>query len=82
MQNIGTLGKCPDTVLIQAQGATGDQVDRDVAMAKSLNEYNKATGQVPERDQAQVYGQAGWKPVSQKVSEAAGVASVPDSATE
>ena len=48
----------------------------------ALNEYNKATGQVPERDQAQVYGQDGWKPVSQKVNEAAGVASVPDSATE
>ena len=40
MQNVGGLsGKCPDIVLIQAEGKTGDQVDRDVAMAKSANEY-------------------------------------------
>jgi hypothetical protein len=56
MQNVGGLsGKCPDIVLIQAEGKTGDQVDRDVAMAKSANEYRKQMGQVPEQNKAQVY---------------------------
>ena len=61
MQNVGGLsGKSPDIVLIQAEGKTGDQVDRDVAMAKSANEYRKQMGQVPEQNHAQIYD-GSWK---------------------
>jgi hypothetical protein len=52
-----------DTVLVQAQGKTGVQSDRDVAMAKALHQQSKAMGKAPEGDQAQVYTGAGWKPV-------------------
>jgi hypothetical protein len=51
-----------DTVLVQAEGKTGDQVQRDTEMAKSLHDYSKAMGQVPERDQAQKYD-GSWKPL-------------------
>ena len=63
MQNISSNGCSPDIVLVQAEGKTGDQVDRDVAMAKSANDYRKSMGQVPERDQAQVYD-GSWRGVS------------------
>ncbi len=64
MQNISSNGngQGPDIVLIQTEGKTGDQVDRDVAMAKSANEFRKGMGQVPEVNQAQVYDGA-WKGV-------------------
>jgi hypothetical protein len=52
-----------DTVMVQAEGKTGEQVQRDTAMAKSLNEFSKQMGQVPERDQAQKYD-GSWKPLS------------------
>jgi hypothetical protein len=68
-----------DTVLVQAEGKTGDQVERDTQMAKSFNEYSKAMGQVPERDQAQVYAGAGWKPIGGKDS---GHAMAPDTLGE
>lgn len=48
-----------DTVLVQAKGSTGDQSDRDIAMAKALHSQSKAK---PEGDQAQVYN-GDWKPV-------------------
>jgi hypothetical protein len=66
MQNISSNGngQGPDIVLIQTEGKTGDQVDRDVAMAKSANEYRKQMGQVPEQNKAQVYDGA-WKGVGQ-----------------
>ena len=61
MQNIGGLnGVSPDIVLVQAQGKTGEQVDRDVAMAKAANEFRKEMGQVPEQNKAQVYD-GSWK---------------------
>jgi len=65
MQNISSNGNGsgPDIVLIQTEGKTGDQVDRDVAMAKAANEYRKGMGQVPEQDQAQVYD-GSWRGIS------------------
>ena len=63
-----------DTVLVQAEGKTGEQVNRDMAFAKATNEYAKAMGQVPEQNQAQVYGGEGWKPVGGK---GAGIAKAP-----
>ena len=46
----GTL----DTILVQAEGKTGDQVERP-ALAQSEAEYRKQMGQVPEQDHAQKY---------------------------
>ena len=64
MQNIGSNPNpySTDVVLVQAEGKTGDQVDRDVAMAKAINEQRREMGQVAESDHAQVYDGAAWKP--------------------
>jgi hypothetical protein len=54
----GTL----DTILVQAEGKTGDQVERTAAQQESEVDYRKAMGQVPEQNHAQKYdGQ--WKGV-------------------
>jgi len=58
-QGNGTL----DTILVQAEGKTGDQVERAGAMQSAETEYRKEMGQVPEQNHAQVYDGAGWKPV-------------------
>ena len=54
----GTL----DTILVQADGKTGDQVDRTAAQSESEKDYRDGMGQVPEQNQAAKYdGQ--WKGV-------------------
>ena len=44
----GTL----DTILVQAEGKTGDQVDRTAAQSESEKDYRKEMGQVPEQNHA------------------------------
>jgi hypothetical protein len=56
-QGNGTL----DTILLQAEGKTGDQVERSGVLAQSEAEYRKQMGQVPEQDHAQKYDGSGWK---------------------
>ena len=52
----GTL----DTVLVQAEGKTGDQVDPPTALAESEKDSRDEMGQVPEQNKAAKYdGQ--WK---------------------
>jgi hypothetical protein len=51
-----------DTVLVQAEGKTGDQVQRDTAMAKSLSEFSKEMGQEPKQGDAMKYD-GSWKPL-------------------
>jgi hypothetical protein len=53
----GTL----DTILVQAEGKTGDQVERSAALVQSEADYRKQMGQVPEQDHAQKYDGSGWK---------------------
>ena len=57
MQNITSSGNGsgPDTVLVQAQGNTGDSVESASAMAKSLADQRKAMGSEPKSGEAFVY---------------------------
>jgi hypothetical protein len=68
----------PDTVLIQAEGNTGDQVKRDSEMDSSLNDFNKEMGEVPERMHAQFYDGTDWKAIDEKAD--SGRASAPGAA--
>jgi hypothetical protein len=63
MQNIGGTknpNASPDIVLVQAEGDTGENVDRAVEQAKALNEQRKEMGQLPDCAKAMTYGQGGW----------------------
>jgi hypothetical protein len=61
MQNIGGMKNAsPDIVLVQAEGKTGEDVDRSVEQAKALAEQGKEMGQVPAGAKAMTYGQGGW----------------------
>ena len=63
MQNIGAPkdNGTIDTILVQAQGDTGDHVARGPAMSEAIQDSSDV--QEPEVNKAAVYDGTAWKPL-------------------